>query len=115
MPEKNVLGTELEPCSLAPATGFVRDGYCRSHPADGAAHLVCATLTDTFLTFTRSRGNDLSGLRAGDRWCLCAERWREAWDHGAAPPIVQNATAEAALPFVKIASSSASSHGRAVW
>jgi len=114
MPEKNLLGTALEPCSLAPLTGFARDGYCRSHPADGAAHLVCATLTDTFLSFTRSRGNDLSGLRAGDRWCLCAGRWREALEGGAAPPVVPSATAEQALQFVNVASSSASSHGRAV-
>ena len=103
---RNVLGGELEPCSLDPMTGFYRDGCCETGPQDSGSHTVCATMTDAFLRYTASRGNDLStpmpqygfaGLKAGDRWCLCVSRWREAMEAGVAPPVVLAATNEAAL------------------
>ncbi|MBP6097455.1 MAG: DUF2237 domain-containing protein, partial [Methyloversatilis sp.] len=100
---KNVLGGPLEPCSFKPMTGFFRDGCCNTDENDFGSHTVCAVLTDEFLTFSRSRGNDLStprpefdfpGLRAGDRWCLCAARWREAYEAGQAPRVVLVSTHE---------------------
>jgi uncharacterized protein (DUF2237 family) len=113
MPDaKNVLGGELQVCSLAPATGFFRDGVCRTTAQDPGAHVVCAQVTEAFLEFTRSRGNDLStpvpafdfpGLKPGDRWCLSALRWREALDAGVAPRVVLTATHEAALKYVDLA------------
>ena len=104
----NVFGGDLEPCSFDPATGFHRDGYCRS----GSTHLVCAVMTEEFLEFTRSRGNDLvtpqpqwlfPGLEPGDRWCVVAERWNEALEAGVAPPVVLEATHASALEFVSLA------------
>lgn len=92
----NVLGTDLEGCSTAPMTGFYRNGCCDTGPEDAGVHVVCAVMTDDFLAFTAGRGNDLStprpafgfpGLSAGDRWCLCAARWKEALDAGVAPPV----------------------------
>jgi uncharacterized protein (DUF2237 family) len=103
---KNILGTELQPCSLEPMTGFYRDGCCKTDASDQGLHVVCAVVTDAFLEFSRSRGNDLTtpipmydfpGLSHGDRWCLCALRWKEALDAGVAPPIVAESTNEAAL------------------
>ncbi len=97
----NVLGTPLQPCSLRPLTGWFRDGCCRSDPADRGMHLVCVVMTEEFLRFSRAQGNDLStprpemafpGLVAGDRWCLCAQRWREAYVAGKAPRVVLEAT-----------------------
>lgn len=97
----NVLGTPLEPCSLDPMTGFYRNGCCDTGSEDQGVHVVCAVMTDAFLAFSRERGNDLStpvpmyefpGLKAGDRWCLCAARWREAYDAGCAPTVVLEAT-----------------------
>ena len=89
---RNVLGSRLEVCSVDPLTGWFRDGYCRTNHRDHGIHVVCAKMTEDFLTFTKSRGNDLStrrggfpGLRPGDGWCLCAARWREAMSAGAAP------------------------------
>jgi len=108
---RNVLGTELQRCSMDPVTGFFRDGCCRTGGGDVGVHVVCAQMTPEFLQFTRSRGNDLStphpefqfpGLKPGDRWCLCASRWAEAVDAGVAPPVVLEATAEAALEFVDL-------------
>lgn len=108
---RNVLGGRLEPCSMAPVTGFYRNGCCETGPDDTGIHVVCAVLTREFLAFTRARGNDLStprpeygfpGLRPGDRWCLCVDRWREALDAGVAPPVVLRATHEAALRVVSI-------------
>lgn len=105
----NVLGGELLPCSVDPLTGFYRDGLCRTGGADVGIHAICAVMTDEFLEFTRSRGNDLStprpewmfpGLRPGDRWCVVAERWNEALDAGVAPPVVLEATHASALEFV---------------
>jgi uncharacterized protein (DUF2237 family) len=108
---RNVLGTRLEPCSLDPLTGFYRDGCCETGPQDTGRHVVCAQVTEAFLNFSRSRGNDLitprpdyrfPGLKPGDRWCLCASRWREALDAGLAPPIYLKSTHEAALRYVTL-------------
>jgi uncharacterized protein (DUF2237 family) len=108
----NVFGGDLEPCSLDPSTGFYRDGYCRTGSGDAGVHVVCAVMTEEFLEFTRSRGNDLvtprtewlfPGLRPGDRWCVVAERWTEALEAGLAPPVVLEATHASALEFVSMA------------
>nr|WP_321984573.1 DUF2237 domain-containing protein [uncultured Lichenicoccus sp.] len=102
----NVLGRALEPCSLDPLTGYHRDGCCSTGPADLGSHTVCAVVTAEFLAFSRSHGNDLStpmpqfgfpGLRPGDRWCLCAPRWQEAFLAGVAPRVVLAATEMRAL------------------
>jgi uncharacterized protein (DUF2237 family) len=107
----NVLGSDLEPCCFDPVTGFYRDGYCRTGASDAGVHVVCAVMTDEFLEFTRSRGNDLvtprpewmfPGLRPGDRWCVVAERWNEAAEAGVAPPVVLEATHASALEFVSM-------------
>ncbi|GAB4550270.1 MAG: DUF2237 family protein [Phycisphaerales bacterium] len=104
--ERNVLGGTLAPCSTDPMTGFFRDGCCRTGPDDLGSHTVCAVMTEEFLAFTASRGNDLStprpefafpGLKPGDRWCLCAARWAEAREAGVAPGVVLEATHERAL------------------
>ena len=112
MPEaKNVLGQPLETCSLDPKTGFYRDGCCNTGPTDMGLHLVCAKMTDEFLEFSADRGNDLitpvpaygfPGLKAGDRWCLCVERWKEALESGVAPPVRLSATHISALEFVDL-------------
>lgn len=108
----NVLGEPLATCSTAPVTGFHRTGCCATGPDDRGAHVVCAQVTGAFLEFSRSRGNDLvtpapafgfPGLRPGDRWCLCAARWREALTAGVAPPVVLAATHERALELVDMA------------
>ncbi|WP_353222760.1 DUF2237 family protein [Salinisphaera hydrothermalis] len=109
---RNVLGEPLLGCCSAPITGFYRDGFCHTGPEDAGRHVVCAVMTDAFLAFSASRGNDLStprpefdfpGLDAGDRWCLCAARWVEAFEAGAAPRVVLTATHEAALEIVSLA------------
>merc|ERR1719384_1471850 len=106
---RNVLGSRLEVCSRDPLTGWFRDGYCRTDQNDYGIHVVCATMTEEFLTFTRSRGNDLStrrggfpGLNPGDSWCLCAGRWREAFIAGAAPLVNLRATHFKALDSVTL-------------
>jgi hypothetical protein len=108
---RNVLGTELVPCSFQPMTGFFRDGCCRSGADDLGLHLVCAEVTQPFLEFSRARGNDLitpvpefhfPGLQPGDRWCLCVLRWREAFDAGVAPRVVLEATHISTLEFVDL-------------
>jgi uncharacterized protein (DUF2237 family) len=108
----NVLGGDLEPCSLDPVTGFFRDGYCRTEGRDPGFHAVCVVMTDEFLEFSKSVGNDLStprpewmfpGLRPGDRWCVVAARWQEALEAGMAPPVVLVATHTSALEFVSLA------------
>lgn len=108
---KNVLGGPLETCSTDPMTGFYRDGCCNTGPSDQGLHLVCAEMTDEFLGFSKARGNDLStpnpmfdfaGLAAGDRWCLCVERWKEALEAGRAPRVVLAATHISALEFVDL-------------
>jgi len=106
----NVFGRELEPCSFDPVTGFYRDGYCHTG-SDPGFHLICAVMTEEFLEFSVSRGNDLvtpqpqwmfPGLRPGDRWCVVAERWNEALEAGVAPPVVLEATHASALEFVSM-------------
>ena len=108
---KNVLGGELEPCSRNPVTGFFRNGCCETGPDDLGLHTVCAVMTAEFLAYSRSVGNDLStpqpqyhfpGLKPGDRWCLCAPRWKEALDDGMAPPLVLEATHEETLAIVTL-------------
>ena len=108
---RNVLGGELEPCSLDPLTGFYRNGCCETGPEDVGQHTVCAVMTETFLAFSMAVGNDLStprpehdfaGLKPGDRWCLCAPRWKEALDAGAAPAVVLAATHEEVLAITTL-------------
>ena len=103
---QNVLSEPLQPCSRDPVTGFYRTGACETGPQDRGAHVVCAQMTEAFLRFTQQQGNDLStprpeldfpGLAPGDRWCLCAARWQEAFEAGVAPPVVLAATHEQAL------------------
>lgn len=112
MNTKNVLGTELVPCSYDPITGYFRDGCCTTDESDMGSHLVCVRVTQEFLTFSSARGNDLAtpqpqyrfaGLKPGDRWCLCANRWREALEAGFAPPVLLESTHLSALEFVTMA------------
>lgn len=109
--QRNVLGGPLGVCSDRPVTGFFRDGCCNTSDEDIGMHTVCVVMTDEFLAFSQMRGNDLStphpefgfpGLKAGDRWCLCAARWREALQAGAAPRVVLNATNETTLEIVSL-------------
>jgi hypothetical protein len=111
-PQRNVLGGELAPCGSDPVTGFFRDGCCNTAPEDVGSHTVCAVMTAEFLAFSKARGNDLStpmpafefpGLKPGDRWCLCAPRWQEAFFAGHAPRVVLAATQEGALEFAELA------------
>jgi uncharacterized protein (DUF2237 family) len=108
---KNVLGGELQPCSQDPITGFFRNGCCETSHEDVGMHTVCAVMTADFLAFSKRAGNDLStpvpeygfaGLKPGDRWCLCAPRWKEALDAGAAPQLVLEATHEETLAIVPL-------------
>ena len=109
--ELNVLGEPLESCCESPMTGYFRDGFCRTDSTDSGQHLTCVVLTDEFLTFSKVRGNDLStpspeygfpGLKAGDRWCLCAERWTEALEAGVAPNLHLKSTHSKMLSLVQI-------------
>ena len=111
IPDLNVLGLPLEPCCFAPQTGFYRDGYCRTGPRDTGRHIVCAEVTLEFLEFSQAAGNDLStpmpaygfpGLRAGDRWCLCALRWKEAFEAGCAPPVILEACNQRVLELISL-------------
>ncbi len=108
---QNVLGTELQACSLDPLTGFFRTGACQTGAHDAGVHVVCVEMTAEFLEFSQQRGNDLStprpemefpGLQPGDRWCLCMNRWTEALEAGAAPKVVLEATQATALEFVEL-------------
>ncbi|QEO59099.1 DUF2237 family protein [Francisella marina] len=108
--QRNVLGDILKPCCLEPKTGFYRDGFCRTDNHDHGLHVVCAIMTEEFLEYTASRGNDLStsnllfdfpGLKPGDKWCLCALRWLEAYQNGVAPEVVLESTNEKTLQVVK--------------
>ncbi|MGA0199482.1 MAG: DUF2237 family protein [Prochlorotrichaceae cyanobacterium] len=108
----NVLGQPLQPCSTNPLTGFYRDGCCNTGAGDYGAHLVCAEMTAAFLAFSKSRGNDLStpvpayqfpGLKPGDRWCLCASRWQEALEAGAAPRVVLESPHALTLEYASLA------------
>ena len=109
---RNVLGTTLQECSLDPLTGFTRSGCCETGPEDIGNHTVCVQVTDEFLAYSTSAGNDLStprpeydfkGLKAGDRWCLCASRWLEASEEGYAPPVVLESCHERCLEVVSLA------------
>ena len=109
--QRNVFGEVLETCSDSPTTGFYRTGCCHTGPDDFGVHTVCVEVTAEFLEFSKARGNDLStplpefgfpGLKPGDRWCLCAARWKEALDAGMAPRVVLRATHEATLEIVSI-------------
>lgn len=108
---KNVLGTDLKSCCTDPMTGYYRDGVCNTGPTDSGRHVVCAEMTQEFLDFTKAKGNDLCtpfpqynfpGLKAGDRWCLCAVRWKEAYDAGKAPKVILESTHVKALEYVDI-------------
>ena len=108
---RNALGGPLQVCGLDPKTGYFRDGSCRTQADDRGRHVVCAEVTNEFLTFSRSRGNDLitpqpafgfPGLQAGDRWCLCAMRWHEAHEAGVAPPVYLQASHERLLEIVAL-------------
>jgi uncharacterized protein (DUF2237 family) len=108
---RNVLGGPLALCSDNPMTGFYRDGCCNTGREDVGAHTVCVVMTAEFLAFSKAQGNDLStpmpefqfrGLKPGDRWCLCAPRWREAFGAGKAPKVVLAATHEAALEYAEL-------------
>ena len=107
----NVLGGPIETCGLQPLTGFLRDGHCRMPPGDVGQHGVCSQVTKAFLDFTRARGNDLTtpiphhgfpGLNPGDRWCLCALRWKEALENGVAPPVILASTHVDVLQHVSL-------------
>ncbi|MFC7077823.1 DUF2237 family protein [Haloarcula halophila] len=109
--ETNVLGGELDGCSMDPVTGFMRDGYCYPLQRDPGRHEICAVLTESFLQYSKAQGNDLvtprpelnfPGLEPGDRWCLCVPRWIEAEAAGHAPPVVLEATSEAVLEDVSM-------------
>jgi len=109
--KKNVLGEALEVRSLDPMTGYFREGCCNTDVTDGGTHTVCAIMTAEFLAFSKARGNDLStprpeyrfpGLKPGDRWCLCAVRWKEAYVAGMAPQVVLAATHAETLGYVKL-------------
>ena len=109
MEQKNVYGQPLKPCSNDPVTGFYRTGGCETGPEDAGVHVVCAEVTQEFLEYSKSRGNDLmtprpefgfEGLQPGNRWCLCVDRWKEALEAGVAPSVVLEATHEKALQVV---------------
>lgn len=109
--DRNVLGRELETCGSDPLTGFYRDGCCSTGPEDLGSHTVCAVVTAEFLAQQREAGNDLvtprpeyrfAGLHPGDRWCVCASRWRQAWEAGVAPPVVLAASHARAVDLVPL-------------
>ena len=111
-PSRNVFGGTLESCSINPMTGFFRNGCCDTSVEDGGSHSVCVIVSEAFLKFSASRGNDLStplpeygfpGLKEGDRWCLCAPRWQEALEADHAPRVVLRATHEDALNHCALA------------
>jgi uncharacterized protein len=108
---KNIFGEKLECCCTNPLTGFYRDGFCRTDASDVGTHVICAIVTKAFLEFSLSKGNDLitpkpqynfPGLKPGDKWCLCALRWKEAFEAGVAPMVVLQATAEEVLNYIDI-------------
>lgn len=107
----NVIGTALQPCGTRLKTGFYRDGRCNTDEDDRGLHTVCAVVDEPFLLFSRERGNDLMtpvpqfdfpGLKPGDRWCLCATRWKEAWEHDEAPPVILEATHQRTLDIISL-------------
>lgn len=110
-PALNVLGTPLVACGTNPVTGFYRDGCCNTGPLDSGTHTVCAIMTEEFLSYTKSQGNDLStplpaygfpGLKPNDRWCLCVTRWKQAYEAGCAPKVVLEASHAKSLEVVML-------------
>ena len=108
---KNILGTDLKCCGTKPMTGYFRDGFCRTTETDRGRHVVACIVNEKFLHFTRQMGNDLSspnpmynfpGLKPGDKWCVCALRWKEAFDAGCAPEVILEATHEKSLDYVNL-------------
>ena len=108
---KNILGTDLQCCGTKPMTGYFRDGFCRTTETDHGRHVVACIVNEKFLHFTRQMGNDLSspnpihnfpGLKPGDKWCVCALRWKEAFDAGCAPEVILEATHEKSLDYVEL-------------
>lgn len=109
--QKNVFGEDIKECSCTPMTGFFRDGYCNTRADDVGSHTVCAQVTEEFLTYSKRKGNDLitpvpefgfEGLKEGDRWCLCAQRWKEAFDDGTAPKVILEATNQEVLDIISL-------------
>ena len=107
----NIFGEEMDACCFDPLTGWNRDGYCNTDDFDHGSHVVCCEVTDAFLAFSKERGNDLStprpefnfpGLKEGDRWCLCAMRWQEAFEAGVAPRVFLESCHQKALEFVNL-------------
>ena len=112
MESQNVLGTKLQSCNCNPMTGWYRDGFCKTDPTDLGMHTVCAVMTESFLSYSKAQGNDLStpmpqynfpGLGVGDHWCLCAPRWKQAYDDGMAPMVNLEATEESTLKIIDLA------------
>lgn len=108
---RNVVGTPLIPCSYDPLTGYFRDGCCNTNENDQGSHVICAKVTQAFLDFSIQQGNDLvtsrpeyrfAGLEDGDRWCLCALRWKQAYEAGVAPPVILESTHIRALEYVTL-------------
>lgn len=108
---KNVFGQDLQACCMNPLTGFYRDGFCKTDQYDQGRHTVCAIMTADFLSFSKAKGNDLStpipayqfpGLKPGDQWCLCALRWKEAFEAGKAPFVILEATNEKTLAYIDL-------------
>lgn len=111
MENKNVFGEDLITCSTSPLTGYFRDGCCNTNETDGGLHTVCVQVTESFLAFSKAVGNDLStpypeyefdGLKPGDKWCLCALRFKEAIENNAAPKVILEATNEKTLEFIPL-------------
>lgn len=109
--QTNILGTPLEVCSIDPLTGFTREGSCLTGEEDFGRHVICVQVTEEFLQFSYEQGNDLTtpmpladfpGLQPGDRWCVCAVRWRDALEYGVAPPVILTATQSSALEIVSL-------------
>ena len=100
MPDMNILDEPLQICGKNPMTGYYRDGYCKTGSSDEGTHTVCSEVDDEFLEFTKSKGNDLSMLKSGDRWCLCAKRWKEAYDEGVDPKVIKKSTNKKTLDVI---------------
>ena len=109
--QRNVFGENIKECSCSPMTGFYRDGLCNTDSDDVGSHTICAQVTEDFLSYSKNKGNDLStpvpefgfaGLKEGDRWCLCAERWKEAFEDGKAPKVVLESTNEEVLKVIPL-------------
>ena len=109
METKNVLGTQLQCCSCSPMTGWYRDGFCKTDANDIGVHTVCAVMTEQFLSYSKAQGNDLStpqmgfpGLKPGDHWCLCAPRWKQAYEDSMAPLVDLDATEASTLTVIDV-------------